>query len=107
LSNEALKGHLDLLLLALLAPGPLHGYAVIERLRERSGGAFDLPEGTIYPALHRLEAAGLLSSGLAEVSRRRRRVYAVTAAGRAAMAARRTAWTAFSGGVEAVLGSPA
>jgi len=55
-----LKGHLDLIVLAALAEGPAHGYAVIETIRSRSGDAFDLPEGTIYPALHRLEQAGLL-----------------------------------------------
>ena len=48
--GEALKGHLDLLLLAILSEGPAHGYAVIESLRQRSGNLFDLPEGTIYPA---------------------------------------------------------
>ena len=52
---QALKGHLDVLLLATLEDGPRHGYAVKEALREGSGGRFDLPTGTIYPALHRLE----------------------------------------------------
>ena len=51
-----LRGHLDLLLLTTLRDdGPAHGYAVITRLRTRSEGAFDLPEGTVYPALQRLE----------------------------------------------------
>ena len=63
---EALKGHLDLLLLAVMEDGPTHGYAVIEELRQRTGDAFDLPEGTVYPALHRLERAGLLESRWAE-----------------------------------------
>ena len=62
---EALKGHLDALLLAVVAKEPAHGYAILERLRDRSAGAFDLPEGTIYPALHRLEDAGLLKSSWA------------------------------------------
>jgi PadR family transcriptional regulator PadR len=62
MSGEVLKGHLDALLLAAIAEGPVHGYGVIERLRARSGGHFDLPEGTIYPALHRLERDRLLSS---------------------------------------------
>ena len=53
--TDAVKGYLDLLLLSELGRGPGHGYALIERLRERSGGTFDFPEGTIYPALHRLE----------------------------------------------------
>ena len=60
MEGEMLKGHLDMIVLAALAPGPAHGYAVIEEIKRRSGQAFDLPEGTIYPALHRLEQAGLL-----------------------------------------------
>jgi PadR family transcriptional regulator, regulatory protein PadR len=60
--SESLRGHLDLLILAVLADGPLHGCAVIERLRKHNGSAFGLPEGTVYPALHRLAAAGSLSS---------------------------------------------
>lgn len=52
------KGHLDLLLLAVLRRGPQHGYAVIAGLGELSDGAFDLPEGTVYPALHKLEVDG-------------------------------------------------
>src|SRR5258708_17541956 len=63
MEGEMLKGHLDMIVLAALsAAGSAHGYAVIEEIRRRSGGAFDLPEGTIYPALHRLEQAGLLKS---------------------------------------------
>ena len=58
-----LRGHLDLLLLATLArTGPSHGYALITALRDNSSGTFDLPEGTVYPVLHRLELAGLLGS---------------------------------------------
>ena len=62
MEGEMLKGHLDMIVLAALAAGPAHGYAVIEQIKIKSGQAFDLPEGTIYPALHRLEQAGLLSS---------------------------------------------
>jgi PadR family transcriptional regulator, regulatory protein PadR len=58
--GEELKGHLDALLLAALEAGPRHGYAVIEALRRSTGGWLDLPTGTIYPALRRLEAAGLI-----------------------------------------------
>ena len=72
MTGEALKGHLDLLLLAVLADGPAHGYVVIESLRQRSEGVFDLPEGTIYPALHRLESQGLLGSRWSEDSARRK-----------------------------------
>ena len=104
---EALKGHLDALLLAVVAKEPAHGYAILERLRERSGGAFDLPEGTIYPALHRLEDAGLLKSSWAPGATRRRRVYAVTARGRRALGSARGEWRAFSQAVDSVLGGAA
>jgi PadR family transcriptional regulator PadR len=93
--GEALKGHLDLLLLAVLDGRAAHGYAVVERLREQSGGAFDLPEGTIYPALHRLEADGLLASRWSEHDGRRRRTYHLTARGRTAFARRREDWRLF------------
>lgn len=104
---EKLKGHLDLLLLSVLSRGPGHGYEVITRLRDRSGGAFELPEGTVYPALHRLEEGGLLASAWAEVSGRRRRVYRLTAGGEAALADQSAQWREFSGSVGQVLGTPA
>ena len=85
--GDAVKGHLDLLVLAVLDGSPAHGYLVIERLRERSAGAFGFPEGTIYPALHRLERAGLLASRWATTPRRRR-VYELTQRGREEPAAR-------------------
>ncbi|MQA25590.1 MAG: PadR family transcriptional regulator [Micromonosporaceae bacterium] len=101
---EALKGHLDGLLLAVLDGRALHGYAVIEALREGSDGAFDLPTGTVYPALRRLERAGLVRSGWSTVAGRRRRTYELTDAGRRALASQRTAWEAFSAAVSALLG---
>ena len=104
MNRERLKGHLDLLLLSVLAAGPAHGYAVITALRERSEGTFDLPEGTIYPALHRLEDAGLLGSSWADAEGRKRRVYALTDKGVAALAAERTQWRRFATGMHAVLG---
>ena len=101
--NEELKGHLDSLILAVLAAEPAHGYAIMQELKTRSGGAFDLPEGTIYPALHRLEASGLLASDWSTASGRRRRVYRLTRRGRAKLESRKLEWRAFSGAVEAVL----
>jgi DNA-binding PadR family transcriptional regulator len=100
---EALKGHLDGLILAILAGGALHGYAVIEELKRRSGGALDLPEGTIYPALHRLERAGLLTSAWSDDAPRRRRVYELTRRGRRELGRRRTEWRDFSTAVQAVM----
>src|ERR1700759_5540155 len=104
MNRERLKGHLELLLLSVLAAGPAHGYAVITALRARSEGTFDLPEGTVYPALHRLERTGLLNSSWAEAEGRRRRVYALTGEGEAALAAERTEWRRFAGGISSVLG---
>jgi PadR family transcriptional regulator, regulatory protein PadR len=104
MNRERLKGHLDLLLLSVLAAGPAHGYAVISALRQRSAGTFDLPEGTVYPALHRLEDTGLLSSRWAAVDGRRRRVYALTSQGATALAAERGEWRRFARGVQAVTG---
>ncbi|MGE5464161.1 MAG: PadR family transcriptional regulator [Syntrophothermus sp.] len=102
--SEALKGHLDLLLLAILADGPAHGYAVIEALRSRSDGLFDLPEGTIYPALHRLENQGLLQSTWSEDSARRKRIYQITSKGRQTLASRQDEWRQFSKAVNATVG---
>jgi PadR family transcriptional regulator, regulatory protein PadR len=104
MSGEALKGHLDLLLLAVLERGPAHGYAILSTLRQRSGGAFDLPEGTIYPALHRLEADGLLCSEWAGEGGRRRRVYRLTPAGQLALERRQQEWRTFAGAVDATVG---
>jgi PadR family transcriptional regulator PadR len=104
MDRERLKGNLDLLLLSLLAAGPAHGYAIISALRDRSGGTFDLPEGTIYPALHRLEDSGLLTSTWAQAEGRRRRVYGLTDKGVAALATQQTEWRKFAGSVQAVLG---
>jgi PadR family transcriptional regulator PadR len=107
MNAEALKGHLDALLLAVIASRPAHGYAVIEELRRRSAGTFDLPEGTVYPALHRLERAGLLRSSWASEQGRKRRVYEVTRQGAAALEARRRDWRGFARAVDAVLGASA
>ncbi len=101
---DALGGQLDPLILAIIAEEPAHGYAILQRLKLRSAGAFDLAEGTIYPALHRLERNGLLSSSWSTDTGRHRRVYSITRAGRSALKTRRREWTQFSRAVEAVLG---
>jgi transcriptional regulator len=104
MEGEMLKGHLDMIVLAALAPGPAHGYAVIEEIKRRSGEAFTLPEGTVYPALHRLEHAGLLSSRWVTAdSGRRRRVYALTRQGNRALAEQRALWERFAGAIGGLL----
>ena len=104
---EALKGHLDLLLLAAVQGRPAHGYAIAETMRTHSGGAFKLPDGTLYPALHRLERAGLLASRWSEATGRRRRVYQLTAKGERALAKQHAEWRDFARAVHAIIGSPA
>ena len=100
---ETLKGHLDGLLLACLEAGPRHGYAIMEALRAGSGGQFDLPTGTIYPALRRLEQAGLIKGTWSQAGGRQRRVYHLTPAGRGMLAAERGTWRQFSAVVTALL----
>jgi PadR family transcriptional regulator PadR len=103
---EALKGHLDALLLSTLTSGPRHGYAVIEALRAGSSGVFDLPTGTVYPALRRLERAGLVTSDWSTVGGRARRTYALTAAGNRSLREERTRWEEFATAVSALLAGP-
>jgi PadR family transcriptional regulator PadR len=93
---DELKGHLDLVLLASLRGGPAHGYALIDVIRERSDGVFDLPEGSVYPALYRLEAAGLLASRWTTASGRRRRTYRLTGKGKKRLEREKGEWRQFS-----------
>jgi DNA-binding PadR family transcriptional regulator len=101
--RELLKGNLDLLLLSIVRERPVHGYAVIEELRRRSDAAFDLPEGTIYPALHRMEQAGLLTSRWSDTEGRRRRVYEVSALGEKALETKQAEWRSFNRSMRLVL----
>jgi PadR family transcriptional regulator, regulatory protein PadR len=108
MKGDLIRGHLDALLLAALAIGPAHGYEVIARMKHSSGGELVLAEGSVYPALHRLEQDGLLSSAAELSSGRRRRVYALTEVGERALADRRTEWRRFSSIVSQMLmGAPA
>lgn len=93
-----------MLLLAVIRDGASHGYAMIEALKAQSGGALDLPEGTIYPALHRLERTGAVSSRWSEAVGRRRRVYVLTAAGRRLLDRQQREWNAFARVVTSVIG---
>jgi transcriptional regulator len=97
------RSQLDLLALAALRAKPLHGYAIIKEIRERSGGELELAEGTLYPGLHRLERAGLIKSWWTTESGRRRRVYELTAKGRRALAAREGEWRRLAQTVDAVI----
>lgn len=101
--GESPKGHLDMLLLAAIAGGSTHGYAIAQALRRASGETFDLQDGTIYPALQRLERAGLLVSCWSEGAGRRRRIYALTPAGHQTLDRQQKEWKRFESAVHGVL----
>lgn len=101
--SELLKGHLDALILALLQERPMHGYAIIEQLRLRSADVFDLPEGTVYPALYRLERSGSITSTQETVEGRSRRVYRLARHGRSVLDTSRREWARFAGAVGGIL----
>jgi transcriptional regulator len=103
---ELLRGTLDVLILKTLSWGPAHGYAVASWIEEVTGNALAIEEGSLYPALHRLERRGCLESswGLSE-NNRRAKYYALTEEGRRALGAESSAWARFSEAVGLVLGS--
>ena len=101
---DRLRQHLDAVLLAVLADGPAHGYALIQEVRRRSGETFDLAEGTLYPALHRLEGAKLVTSSWEKAAGRRRRVYTLTKRGHRALETERETWRSFATSLSNVLG---
>jgi PadR family transcriptional regulator PadR len=102
---DAVRGHLDGLLLGVLEAGPRHGYAIIEALAARSGGTLELPTGTVYPALRRLERAALLTGSWSTVGGRERRTYTLTRAGRHALDRQRADWVELRSVVDGVLGA--
>jgi PadR family transcriptional regulator PadR len=105
MKSDMLKGQLELVALASLRDGPRHGYAIIKELRERSAGEFQVLEGTLYPALHRLEQTGLVRSRWATEGGRRRRVYELSAKGRRRLDEQESEWRLFVRTLDAVLDS--
>lgn len=103
MTNDRLRGHVDLLLLSVLEREQAHGYRLVEALRTQSDGAFELPEGTVYPSLYRLERSRLVASRWERVDGRRRRVYRLTSRGAEELARRRSDWRDFARAMEAVV----
>jgi DNA-binding PadR family transcriptional regulator len=105
IDGDALRGHLETLILATLEKGNAHGFEILRSLETQGAGALELKEGSLYPAIYRMEAAGLVKGDWEDsaVKRRgpRRRIYALTPAGRKELATRRDGWRGFVG----VLGS--
>jgi len=104
MGSNLIRGHLEGLLLAVLVERPGHGYALSQRLAARSDGELAVPEGSLYPALQRLERLGLVTSSWATAEGRRRRVYSLSEAGRRQVASAAREWRDFSAGVDRVLG---
>jgi transcriptional regulator len=101
---ELLQGTLDLLILKTLALGPLHGWAIGKRIEQLSEDVLSIGQGSLYPALYRLEDRGLIRSewGVSDEGRRAKR-YSLTVAGRKSFASEKATWRLLSNAVEQVL----
>lgn len=103
-NSDQLHGTLDMLVLKLLADGPLHGYAIALRLEQLSGDVLSVEEGSLYPALYRMEGRGWLGSEWALTDTgRRARFYKLTRTGRAQLAAESKSWDRLTAAVASVM----
>jgi PadR family transcriptional regulator PadR len=103
-TNEHLHGALDALVLKTLSWGPRHGYAIARWLEDTTGDVLRIEEGSLYPALYRLEKKGLIQAewGMSELGRRAK-IYRLTARGRAQLQRETAEWARFAGAVSRVL----
>ena len=101
---DALRGSLDLLVLKTLSLAPMHGWGIGQRVQDMSRGQLEMNQGSLYPALQRLEHRGLVTSAWGTTDNNRRaRYYRLTAAGRRALGDELESWRRFAAGLEAVL----
>ena len=105
MDSRLLWGAVEMLILEVISHGPTYGYEIAQTVTSESNGYFDLKEGSLYPALHRLEQQKYVSSFWQEVDGRRRKYYKLSAAGQKALNAKKVEWKAFSKGVQGVLGA--
>lgn len=102
--RELLKGSTDHLILSLIGQEPMYGYKLIKEIERRSGGYFQFKEGTLYPALHRLEGEGLIKGEWKRLSSgQERRYYRLTEKGRRVLDEKRNEWLGFSAAVNLVI----
>ena len=102
--TDALRGSLDLLVLKTLSLRPMHGWGISQRIQQISDGVLEVNQGSLYPALQRLEKQGLIASEWGTTDNNRRaRYYRITASGRRALGAELESWRRFATGLEAVL----
>jgi transcriptional regulator len=111
INGDALRGHLEALVLSALRRGHAHGFEILRRLEEAGSGALKLKEGSLYPALYRLEAAGMIKGEWedSDTARRgpRRRIYRITAKGRRRLEAARGEFQQFATIIGGILGAKA
>jgi transcriptional regulator len=102
--TDALRGSLDLLVLKTLSLEPMHGWGISQRVQQISGGVLEMNQGSLYPALQRLEKQGLITSAWGMTGNNREaRYYRLTAAGRRGLAHEMESWRRFAAGLETVL----
>ena len=102
--TDALRGSLDLLVLKTLSLAPMHGWGISQRVQQISKGVLEVNQGSLYPALQRLEKAGLVASDWDTTDNNRRaRYYRLTATGQRALGDELENWRRFAAGLEAVL----
>lgn len=102
--TDLLQGTLDLLVLKILALGPTHGWDITQRIQQISEDVLRVNQGSLYPALHRLEAQGWITAEWGESENNRRaKYYKLTAAGRRQLAEEHEMWERFSGAIERIL----
>jgi PadR family transcriptional regulator len=106
--TELMQGTLDMLVLRTLRGGALHGYAIANRIQAQSNGLLQVEEGSLYPALHRMERRGWIEAewGLSE-SKRKAKYYELTASGRKQLAAKAKSWAKLVGAIGSVMGTRA
>lgn len=106
MDSKFLTGSVEMLILQITQSGPTYGYEIAQQAMKRSDGYFDLKEGSLYPALHRMERRGLLESFWEDKETgRRRKFYRITAEGKKALDKERAEWARFVAGVNGVLGA--
>ncbi|HEX3601655.1 MAG TPA: PadR family transcriptional regulator [Lacipirellulaceae bacterium] len=105
--TELMQGTLDLLVLRTLRAGPKHGYAIVRHIQETSDGLLQVEEGSLYPALHRMERRGWIEAewGLSE-TKRKAKYYCLTNSGRAQLKEKTKLWEALVGAITGVLSAP-
>ncbi len=101
---DLVQGTLDMLILKAVSLGPLHGYGILLRIQQMSGGQLEIQQGSLYPALYRLERQGAIASEWGESDNNRRaKYYRLTASGKAHLRAETAKWNRMSGVIAGIL----